>query len=124
MKIHDEDLLMMMSEMMKTFSGGKLFKHRPRGRDLSLEPQSKSVGAHFGHWLTEIQRGFAVRRQDCGDDDEHDDDSHGMERRVAEEERHLKRFTMLIRDKNRNKLDKKVREMFCETFLFYNMCET
>ena len=43
-----------MTKMMKTFEGGKLFKHRPRGRDLSLEPQSKSVGAHFGHWLTEI----------------------------------------------------------------------
>ena len=47
-------MMMMMSEMMKTFEGGKLFKHRLRGRDLSLEPQSKSVGAHFGHWLTEI----------------------------------------------------------------------
>ena len=47
-------LMMLMRKMMKTFEGGKLFKHRPRGRDLSLEPQSKSVGAHFGHWLTEI----------------------------------------------------------------------
>ena len=47
-------MMLMMSKMMKTFEGGKLFKHRPRGRDLSLEPQSKSVGAHFGHWLTEI----------------------------------------------------------------------
>ena len=47
-------LMMMLSKMMKTFEGGKLFKRRPRGRDLSLEPQSKSVGAHFGHWLTEI----------------------------------------------------------------------
>ena len=45
--------------------------------------------------------------------------SHGMVRRVAEVERHLKRFSMLIIDKNRNKLDKKVRKMFCETILQY-----